>query len=225
MLLLDSFRSALQSLVTNKLRSSLTMLGVIIGVSSVIAMVAVGNGGAASQNLTEADMRAVADQLGGSIRAIEAEQGAGRWQVTAAGTNWNTNVEAVTEQCPAGRDWTLQAAEFFPADQLLASQQVAVLGATTAANLFGDSDAVGQTIQLRQAFGGGGGGAASRARILNFKVIGVLSSKGSTFGFSRDDQILVPLTTGKKVLTGRRDQVSAIVVKALDSDTMTATTD
>src|SRR6202171_5056503 len=209
MLILDSFRSALQSLVTNKLRSSLTMLGVIIGVSSVIAMVAVGNGasaqvqstilslgsnlitvspsqatdqtlrgaGAASQNLTEADMRAVADQLGGSIRAIEAEQGAGRWQVTAAGTNWNTNVQAVTEQYPEVRDWTLQAGEFFTADQLLASQQVAVLGATTAANLFGDSDAVGQTIQLRQAFGGGGGGAASRARILNFKVIGVLSSK------------------------------------------------
>jgi putative ABC transport system permease protein len=257
MLFLDSFRSALQSLVTNKLRSALTMLGVIIGVSSVIAMVAVGNGasaqvqstilslgsnlitvtpsqatdqtlrgaGAASQNLTEADMRAVADQLGGSIRAIEAEQGAGRWQVTAAGTNWNTNVQAVTEQYPEVRDWTLQAGEFFTADQLLASQQVAVLGATTAANLFGDSDAVGQTIQLRQAFGGGGGGAASRARILNFKVIGVLSSKGSTFGISRDDQILVPLTTGQKVLTGRRDQVSQIVVKALDSDTMTATTD
>jgi putative ABC transport system permease protein len=257
MLFFDSFRSALQSLVTNKLRSALTMLGVIIGVSSVIAMVAVGNGasaqvqstilslgsnlitvspsqatdqtlrgaGAASQNLTEADMRAVADQLGGSIRAIEAEQGAGRWQVTAAGTNWNTSVQAVTEQYPEVRDWTLQAGEFFTADQLLASQQVAVLGATTAANLFGDSDAVGQTIQLRQAFGGGGGGAASRARILNFKVIGVLSSKGSTFGISRDDQILVPLTTGQKVLTGRRDQVSTIVVKAIDSDTMTATTD
>ena len=257
MKVLDSFRSALQSLVTNKLRSSLTMLGVIIGVASVIAMVAVGNGasaqvqstilslgsnlitvtpaqatdqtlrgaGAAAQNLTEADMRALGDQLAGSIRAVEAEQGAGRWQVTAAGTNWNTNVQAVTEQYPEVRDWTLQAGEFFTADAITTSQQVAVLGATTAANLFGDSDAVGQTIQLRQAFGGGGGGAASRARILNFKVIGVLSTKGSTFGVSRDDQILVPLTTGQKVLTGRRDQVNQIVVKAFDSDSMTATTD
>jgi putative ABC transport system permease protein len=257
MKVLDSFRSALQSLVTNKLRSSLTMLGVIIGVASVIAMVAVGNGasaqvqstilslgsnlitvtpaqatdqtlrgaGAASQNLTEADMRALGDQLAGSIRAVEAEQGAGRWQITAAGTNWNTNVQAVTEQYPEVRDWTLQAGEFFTADDITTSQQVAVLGATTAANLFGDSDAVGQTIQLRQAFGGGGGGAASRARILNFKVIGVLSTKGSTFGVSRDDQILVPLTTGQKVLTGRRDQVNQIVVKAFDSDSMTSTTD
>ena len=257
MKVLDSFRSAMQSLVTNKLRSSLTMLGVIIGVASVIAMVAVGNGasaqvqstilslgsnlitvtpaqatdqtlrgaGAASQNLTEADMRALGDQLAGSIRAVEAEQGAGRWQITAAGTNWNTNVQAVTEQYPEVRDWTLQAGEFFTADDITTSQQLAVLGATTAANLFGDNDAVGQTIQLRQAFGGGGGGAASRARILNFKVIGVLSTKGSTFGVSRDDQILVPLTTGQKVLTGRRDQVNQIVVKAFDSDSMTSTTD
>ena len=256
MKLYDSFRSALQSLVTNKLRSSLTMLGVIIGVASVIAMVAVGNGasaqvqstilslgsnlitvtpsaatdqtlrgaGATSQNLSEADMRALGDGLQGSIKAVEAEQQAGRWQVTAAGTNWNTNVTAVTEQYPMVRDWNLQLGEFFTQDEVTASQQVAVLGATTAANLFVDGDAVGQTIQLRQVFGGGGG-QAQRARILNFKVVGVLDSKGTTFGFSRDDQILVPLTTAQKVLTGRRDQVSSIVVKAFDSDSMQQTTD
>ncbi len=256
MKLYDSFRSALQSLVTNKLRSSLTMLGVIIGVASVIAMVAVGNGaaqrvqdtilslgsnlitvtpsaatdqtlrgaGATSQNLTEADMRALADQLGGSVRAVEAEQNAGRWQVTAAGTNWNTTVSGVTEQYPTVRDWNLQTGEFFTADDITGSQQVAVLGATTAANLFIDGDAVGQTIQLRQVFGGGAG-QAQRARILNFKVIGVLEPKGTTFGFSRDDQILVPLTTAQKILTGRRDQVSQIVVKALDTDSMQQTTD
>ena len=254
----DSFRSALQSLVTNKLRSALTMLGVIIGVASVIAMVAVGNGasaqvqatilslgsnlitvtpaqatdqtlrgaGAASQNLTEADMRALQSQLGPSIRAIEAEQGAGRWQITAAGTNWNTNVVGVTEEYPAVRDWGLQTGVFFTKDEVTTSQQVAVLGATTAANLFGDSDAVGQTIQLRQVFAGGGApGGAQRARILSFKVVGVLEPKGTTFGFSRDDQILVPLTTGQKVLTGRRDQVNTIVVKALDSESMQTTTD
>ena len=253
----DSFRSALQSLVTNKLRSSLTMLGVIIGVASVIAMVAVGNGaaqrvqetilslgsnlitvtpsaatdqtlrgaGATSQNLTEADMRALAEQLGGSVRAVEAEQNAGRWQVTASGTNWNTSVSGVTEQYPAVRDWNLQTGVFFTADDITASQQVAVLGATTAASLFVDGDAVGQTIQLRQVFGGGAGGQAQRARILTFKVIGVLEPKGTTFGFSRDDQILVPLTTGQKILTGRRDQVSQIVVKAFDTDSMQQTTD
>jgi putative ABC transport system permease protein len=254
--LFDSFRSAMQSLVTNKLRSSLTMLGVIIGVASVIAMVAVGNGaaqrvqdtilslgsniitvtpsaitdqtlrgaGAQAQSLTEADMRAIAEQLSGSIRAVEAEQNAGRWQVTAGGTNWNTTVNGVTEQYPEVRDWRLQTGEFFTQDDITASQQVAVLGATTAANLFIDGDAVGQTIQLRQAFGGGAG-QAQRARILTFKVIGVLEPKGTTFALNRDDQILVPLTTGQKVLTGRRDQVNAIVVKAFDSDSMQQTTD
>ncbi len=253
----DSFRSALQSLVTNKLRSALTMLGVIIGVASVIAMVAVGNGasaqvqatilslgsnlititpanlsdqglkgaGAQSQNLTEADMRALQDQLGDSIKAIEAEQGAGRWQVTVAGNNTNTNVQAVTELYPEVRDWNLQTGEFFTKEDVNATQQVAVLGATTAANLFGEADAVGQTIQLRQVFGGGGQGGAQRARILNFKVVGVLDTKGSTFGFSRDDQILVPLTVGQKILTGRRDVVNQIVVKAVDSDAMQQTTD
>jgi putative ABC transport system permease protein len=215
MKLYDSFRSALQSLVTNKLRSALTMLGVIIGVASVIAMVSVGNGasaqvqstilslgsnlvtvtpanlsdqglkgaGAQSQNLTEADMRSLQDQLGSSIKAVEAEQGAGRWQVTYAGQNWNTQVTGVTEEYPAVRDWNLIAGEFFTQSDNTISTQVAVIGATTATNLFGDADAVGQTIQLRQVFGDARGG--SRARILNFKVVGVLDTKGSTFGFSR----------------------------------------
>src|SRR2546429_2118981 len=206
----DSFRSALQSLVTNKLRSALTMLGVIIGVASVIAMVAVGNGasaqvqatilslgsnlitvtpanlsdqglkgaGAQSQNLTETDMRALQDQLGDSIKAVEAEQGAGRWQVTAAGQNWNTNVTGVTEEYPEVRDWNVGAGEFFTASDITINAQVAGLGSTTATNLFGDADAVGQTIQLRQVFGGGGGGQNARARIINFKVVGVLDTKG-----------------------------------------------
>ena len=249
----DSFRSALQSLVSNKLRSALTMLGVIIGVSSVIAMVAVGNGasaqvqsailslgsniitvtpanlsdqglkgaGAQSQNLTEADMRALQEQLGDSIKATEAEQGAGRWQVTAAGNNWNTQVTGVTEEYPEVRDWTVGAGEFFTQSDVTINAQVAVIGSTTATNLFGDADAVGQTIQLRQVFGNG---QNARARIINFKVVGVLDTKGSTFGFSRDDQILVPLTTAQKVLTGRRDVVNSIVVKAVDSEAMNETT-
>jgi len=255
--LYDSFRSALQSLVVNKLRSALTMLGVIIGVAAVIAMVSVGNGasqsvqntilnlgsnlvtvqpqfgndnglkgaGAQAQNLTLDDMRSIQDQLGASIAAAEAEQQAGRWQVTAAGQNWNTQVSGVTEDYPIVRDWGVDSGEFFATSDLNVNAQVAVLGATTATNLFGDIDPVGQTIQLRQAFGGGGqGGGQQRARILNFRVVGVLGIKGSTFGFSRDDQILVPLTTAQHVLTGQLNRVSQIVVKATSSDTMELTT-
>ena len=257
MKLYDSFRSALQSLVVNKLRSALTMLGVIIGVASVIAMVAVGNGasqqvqntilslgsnlitvspanlsdqglrgaGAQAQNLTNEDMRALQDQLGPTIAAIHAEQGAGRWQVTAAGTNWNTNVNGVSEDYPIVRDWPLLSGDFFSGADVTSNAQVAVLGSTTALSLFGDNDAVGQTIQLRQVFGGGGQGQGQqRARIVNFKVVGVLEPKGSTFGFGRDDQILVPVTTGQRVLTGRLNIVNTIVVKATSSDAMTETT-
>jgi putative ABC transport system permease protein len=257
MKLYDSFRSALQSLVVNKLRSALTMLGVIIGVASVIAMVAVGNGasaqvqnvilslgsnlitvspanlsdqglkgaGAQAQNLTLDDMRSLQAQLGSSIAAIHAEQGAGRWQVTAAGQNWNTNVNGVTEDYPTVRDWKMQSGDFFTASDLIINAQVAVIGSTTATNLFGDGDAVGQTLQLRQVFGGGPQGQGQqRARIVNFKVVGVLDSKGSTFGFSRDDQILVPITTAQRVLTGRLNIVNTIVVKATSSETMGETT-
>ena len=256
MKLYDSFRSALQSLVVNKLRSALTMLGVIIGVAAVIAMVSVGNGasqsvqntilnlgsnlvtvspsfgndnglrgaGAQAQNLTLDDMRSIQDQLGASIAAAEAEQQAGRWQVTAAGQNTNTSVTGVTEDYPIVRDWGLDSGDFFSTSDLNVNAQVAVLGATTATNLFGDLDPVGQTIQLRQAFGGGGQGGTQRARILNFRVVGVLGVKGSTFGLIRDDQILVPLTTAEHVLTGRLNQVSQIVIKATSSDTMDLTT-
>jgi putative ABC transport system permease protein len=253
MKLYDSFRSALQSLVVNKLRSALTMLGVIIGVAAVISMVSVGNGasqsvqntilslgsnlvtvspqfgtdnglrgaGAQAQNLTLDDMRSIQAQLGGSIAAIEGEQQTGRWQVTAAGQNTNTQVTGVTEEYPTVRDWTLGSGEFFTTSDLNVNAQMAVLGQTTAQNLFGDGDAVGQTIQLRQVFGGG---KDQRARILNFRVVGVLATKGTTFGFSRDDQILVPITTAQHVLTGRLNTVTAIVIKATSSETMDLTT-
>src|SRR5207247_9704239 len=123
----------------------------------------------------------------------------------------NTNVTVVSDDYPIVRDWGLDSGEFFSTSDLNVNAQVAVLGATTATNLFGDVDPVGQTIQLRQAFGvGGQGGAAQRARILNFRVVGVLGVKGSTFGFIRDDQLLVPLTPAEHVLTGRLNQVSQI---------------
>ena len=251
MKLFDAFRSALQSIIVNKLRSTLTMLGVVIGVAAVIAMVAVGNGasaqaqssllalgsnlvtvtpgaqsdaglrgaGAQAPTLTLDDMRAIQDQLGPTIRAVEAEQTTGRWQVVAGTTNWNTQVTGVTEQYPLVRDWATETGEFFTDADLRLNAQVAVLGSTTADNLFAGADAVGQTVQLRQVFG------TNRARIINFKVVGVLEPKGTTFGFSRDDQILVPTTTAQRVLTGRTNVVNAIIVKAASSDTMADTTE
>ncbi len=254
MRLFDSFHEGLRSIAVNKLRSSLTMLGVIIGVAAVIAMVAVGNGasqqvqgtilslgsnlvtvtpqaqtqnglrgeGPTSQTLTLDDMQAIKDQLGPSIAAIEAEQSAGPWQITAAGNNWNTRVTGVTVDYPTVRDWNVAEGAFFDQSQVNVNAQVAILGSTTAQQLFGDADPIGQTIQLRSLFVGSGPNA--RARIINFKVIGVLETKGSTFGISRDDQILVPTTTAQHVLTGRTTTVSSIVIKAVSADAMDQTT-
>ncbi|MDE3193591.1 MAG: ABC transporter permease [Chloroflexota bacterium] len=254
MKLFDSFHEGLRSIAVNKLRSSLTMLGVIIGVAAVIAMVAVGNGasqqvqgtilslgsnlvtvtpqaqtqnglrgeGPASQTLTLEDMTAIQDQLGSSIAAIEAEQSAGPWQLTAAGQNWNTRVTGVTVDYPAVRDWNVADGAFFDQSQVNVNAQVAVLGASTAQQLFGDADPVGQSIQMRSLFVGSGPNA--RARIINFKVIGVLEAKGSTFGINRDDQVLVPTTTAQHVLTGRTTTVSSIVIKATSADAMDQTT-
>ncbi|MBI2774215.1 MAG: ABC transporter permease [Chloroflexi bacterium] len=254
MKLFDSFREGLRSISVNKLRSSLTMLGVIIGVAAVIAMVAVGNGaservqqtvlslgsnlitvspqaqtqdtlrgaGVQSQSLTLDDMNGLAAQLGTSIAAIEAEQQAGRWQLTANGTNWSSQVTGATADYPIVRDWELASGTFFDESQISTNALVAVLGSITATNLFGENDPVGQTVQLRQAFGGQGG--QTRARILSFKVIGVFAPKGSTFGFSRDDQVIVPTTTAQRVLTGRTASVNNIVIKAASSEAMTQTT-
>src|SRR5256712_9400354 len=110
-------------------------------------------------------MRSIQAQLGASIAAAEAEQQAGRWQITAAGQNTNTTVTGVTEDYPIVRDWGLVSGDFFSTSDINVNAQVAVLGATTATDLFGDIDPVGQTIQLRQAFGGGQGAGAQRARI------------------------------------------------------------
>jgi putative ABC transport system permease protein len=250
----DSFREGLRSIAVNKLRSSLTMLGVIIGVAAVIAMVAVGNGasqqvqstilslgsnlitvtpqaltqdqlrgaGSTSQNLTLDDMTALREQLGDGIVAIEAEQQAGFWQLVAAGTNWNSRVTGVTQDYPTVRDWPTASGEFFGESELRTNQQVAVIGSATATNLFGENDPVGQTLQLRQVFNDPRGG--SRARVINFKVVGVLEAKGTTFGFNRDDQVLVPTTTAQRVLTGRTTSVNSIVIKATSSEAMDQTT-
>ena len=120
------------------------------------------------------------------------------------------------------RDWGLAQGEFFTDSDLRLNAQVAVIGSTTAAQLFGEASPVGQNLQLRQVFTDPRGGG--RARIINFRVVGVLDEKGSTFGFSRDDQVLVPTTTAQRVLTGRTSSVNSIVIKAESSEMMDATT-
>ncbi len=248
MRLADALRSALQSLVTNKLRSALTMLGVIIGVAAVIAMVAIGNGAqenvqravlslgsnlvtvspgnlsdqgvrgaGATANLSYDDCKAITPESVPTMSAASCEQQQGRFNLAAAGQTWNAPVTGVTSGFPTVRDWAMAQGEFFTDSDVRLNAQVAVLGATTAANLLGDGvDPVGQNLQLRFGFG-------NRVRILTFHVVGVLESKGQAFGFfNRDDQVLIPLTTAQRVLFGNQ-RLSNITLKAASADVMADT--
>ena len=250
MRLRDALRSALQSLVTNKLRSALTMLGVIIGVAAVIAMVAIGNG--AQQNVQRAvlslgsnlvtvtpgnlsdqgvrgagaqaqlsydDCKAITRDSVPTLSAISCEQQSGRFNLQAAGRTWNATVVGVTTGYPTVRDWNLAQGEFFSESDVRLNAQVAVLGSATAANLYGDdANPVGQPLQIRSGFG-------TRVRILTFRVVGVLESKGGGFGFfNRDDQVLIPLTTAQRVLFGfTNPRLSNVTLKAESAEAMTDT--
>ena len=244
----DALHSALQSLVTNKLRSSLTMLGVIIGVAAVIAMVAIGNG--AQQNvqsavlslgsnlvtvspgnqnaegvrgagaaaaLTYDDCKAVTPDAVPAMAAVSCEAQAGRGNLAAAGQTWSAPVTGVTEQYPKVRDWNVSLGDFFTDSDVRLYNQVAVLGSSTATNLFGaEGNPIGQQVQIRSGFG-------KTIRVLNFKVVGVLESKGQAFGFfNRDDQVLVPLTTAQRVLSGN-SRLSNITIKAASADLLDQT--
>src|SRR5438093_11458533 len=244
----DALRSSLQSLVTNKLRSALTMLGVIIGVAAVIAMVAIGNGAQANVqqavlalgsnlvtvtpgNLSDNGVRSAGAQAALSYddcNAIKAEsvpsmiarsceaQG-GRGNLAVSGQTWSANITGVSPEYTVVHDWNLSQGEFFTDSDLRLYSQVAVLGSSTAENLFGvDANPIGQMVQVRSSFGKG-------VRVLNFKVIGVLESKGQAFGFfNRDDQMLVPVTTAQHVLSGNT-RLSNITLKAASNDVLPET--
>jgi putative ABC transport system permease protein len=212
-------RVAGESIAKNKMRTMLTMLGIIIGVGAVIVMVAIGQG-------AQSQIREQIDNLGtnmiivtpGSSSQGGASQGAGslnRLSVDDAETldqqgylisgvspvimaptqaiggqgNWRTVVFGVSADYQAIRDWTVTSGSFFDVTDVRSMRKVAVIGSTVAENLFPGEDPVGQQIQLRD---------------VPFEIIGVLSEKGQTAeGSDQDDVILAPYTTVQTRLSGR----------------------
>jgi len=206
------------SILKNKMRTVLTMLGIVIGVGAVIVMVAVGNG---AQTQIEAQIRNLGTNLivitPGSTAAGGASQGAQtfnrltiadadkikadatllsavspvivtRTQVITGKGNWRTEINGVSTDYLAIRDWTVTSGALFSDDDVNAKRKVAVLGATIVNNLFPDSDPVGSQIQLGH---------------VPFTVVGVLAAKGQTSsGVDQDDVVLVPYTTAQDRLSG-----------------------
>jgi putative ABC transport system permease protein len=210
--------TALRALRRNKLRSSLTALGIIIGVFAVVAMVALGNGTRASiqsqvaglgQNMlivSAGSRRSGGVNSGvGSASAITLEDAEAlrrevpdvvaaspevntTAQAIANGRNWSTTIAGESPEYLVIRDWAVASGSMFTDREVRSAAKVAVLGDKTAHELFGVLDPVGQTVRVSN---------------MPFVIIGVLASKGSGVGGqNQDDRVVIPYTTAMKRITG-----------------------
>jgi putative ABC transport system permease protein len=233
-------RMALGALRVNKLRTALTMLGIIIGVAAVIAMVSVGAG---AQGRIAEQIRSMGSNLivifpgaqtSGGIRwglgsqqtlteedsrAIAVEVPAvevaaptvrGSAQTVFGNLNWSTVIQGVTPEYLDAREWGMASGRMFGPQDVDAAAKVAVLGETVWQSLFGGSDPIGQTIRIKK---------------VPFTVVGVLEPKGqSAWGQDQDDLILIPLSTAKrKVLGSTRSNprsVGSITLRVRDAALM-----
>ena len=193
MLFTESVRIAVNALFANKLRSLLTMLGIIIGVGAVIAMVAVGMG--VTQRVTDsiaslgsnmliirpgASMSGGLRGAAGSRTTLKYEDAVAirkkvkdvnyvsptvqkNYQVVYGNQNWNTSVSGVTQEYMSIRDLNVMTGSFITEDDMNTRNRVAVIGMTVASNLFGEANPVGKTIRVNNQ---------------PYRVIGVLESKG-----------------------------------------------
>ena len=224
----DFLRQASGAMLSHKMRSFLSILGILIGVAAVIAMLAVGQGAKESiekqlaslgSNLLlvrpgSSRVMGVALQAGTVTRftlqdvaAIEKLTGevkraspsvTGRGQIVYANKNWNTQVEGVGVDYAAIRASNPAVGRFFSEDEVKMREKVVLLGTTVAKELFGDANPVGGTIKIN---------------LLNFKVIGVLPEKGAGGFHDQDDIVLIPVTTAMYRVLGKQ-YINSIYVEA-----------
>ncbi len=226
---------ALRALRRNKMRSILTALGIIIGVASVVAMVAVGNG---AQARIESQVAALGQNLlsvfAGSRRSGGVNTGLGSAstitladaeaiarevpdvvavspevsttaQAIANGRNWSTSVVGESPDYLKIRDWKLSSGSMFTEREVRSAAKVAVIGSKTANELFGPLNPVGQSVRLKN---------------IPFVIIGLLESKGAGMGGqNQDDRVLIPYSTAMKRITGEK-YLRSINLQIASSDRM-----
>jgi putative ABC transport system permease protein len=235
-------RVAMRALAVNKLRSALTMLGIIIGVGAVIVMIAVGAG---AQARVEEQIRSLGSNLllilsgtttAGGVRmgfgsnltiseddaaaitrempeALAAPALRGTAQLVWGNQNWSTVIFGVTPDYFEVRQWTFAAGGPFELADIAGATKVCLIGQTVARQLFGGVDPVGQQIRIRR---------------VPFTVIGVLEAKGqSMMGTDQDDLVLMPISTARKRVLGatslaKQRSVGTIWVKVRDGYDMKA---
>ncbi|MBZ5697928.1 MAG: ABC transporter permease [Acidobacteriia bacterium] len=215
---MNTFRLALRALARNKMRSALTMLGIVIGVGAVIAVVSIGQG---AQYLVQQGIQAMGTNavfiIAGSSRAGGVRQGYGgvktltiddmnailreipiikqaapsvtsRQQVVYGNQNWNTQITGTTPNFFDIRTWPVQAGSVFSDEEVDLAANVCVIGTTVARVLFADENPVGKTLRIGN---------------LPFRVDGVLESKGqNVMGQDQDDAIFAPYTTVQRKVSG-----------------------
>ncbi len=237
---LSALRSALRALAANTLRSILTMLGIIIGVAAVITMIAVGQGATnrvqdqmkglgsnimlvlpgglttggvrlgaqTGQALSEDDALAIAKEVPEvQVAAPSMRTGA---QVVAGNSNWSTTVFGTTNDYLEAREWPLGSGRSFEAAEMQGSAKVALIGLTTAQQLFGDADPLEQVIRVKK---------------VPMTIVGVLAKKGQNMlGQDQDDIIIVPIGTYRNRIqggnSGKTKRVGSISVKVKEGQSM-----
>ena len=233
MTLFDSLRIALTALRANMLRSILTTLGIIIGVGSVIVMVAVGSGARSEVDRQIASLGSnmlvvfpgasrVGGRSGGAgsrlplserdMQAIREKTSgvvaisgmlSGSGPVVRGNMNWSTSFIGIHDQYNTVRDWPVTNGREFTPNELRTAARVAILGTTVVEKLFGTSEPVGQVIRVKN---------------VPFQVVGVLDTKGqNSFGRDQDDVVMLPMSAARGRIVGRsqviNDSVGTIYVK------------
>lgn len=226
----ESFLMAWASLIANKMRSLLTMLGIIIGVAAVIALVSIGNGvkqdiedsiSSLGSNLlvvlpgaprtpgarsSQGSMKSLKISDYEAIAKLEGVKAAspmtnGSYVVIYQNKNWTTSVAGVNSNFQDVNNWTMTSGRFFSDKNVQNRERVAVVGQTVVKNLFADEDPVGKEIRVKN---------------IPFRVIGVLKSKGNgTMGNDQDDTVLIPYTTSMERVEGI-DYLRRVYVVAKD---------
>ena len=238
----ETFRTALEAIRSRRMRSSLTMLGILIGIAAVMLTVGLGQGAQAqvrnqinqlgsnllivspgstttssgirggrgsASTLTTRDAVALASPVVAPDIAKVAPVVTGSQSLTAGTTNWTTNVVGTTPDWLPVRARTLTQGRFFSAAELNDAAAVTVLGSTTANELFGGRDALGQSVTIN--------GTA-------FTVIGLLNTAGSSTTTDDDDQALVPQTTysSRVASSGNATGISTLYIQARSTDSLSA---
>lgn len=234
----STFKMALVSLKVNKMRSILTSLGIIIGVSAVIIMLAVGQGASVK---IQKDMASMGSNLlmvsSASVTSGGVRMGQGTCpsltlkdayaikkncpsvgyvapysneakQITYGNQNWSTSIAGTTAEYMKIRDWNINLGRNLSEEDILNMSKVAIIGNTVSNELFGDLNPIGKTIRI--------GG-------IPFKVIGLLESKGqSSMGQDQDDFVIIPITTGQKKVFGTSfpGTIKMINIKAKNADSV-----